>query len=120
MRSIHPKANTVRTWVGGRRSTANPRPFRPAADLLVYSELSRFEKNCVLARGCHAPVPIHRCQVWILAGAFLQMLGVFAEFKTAIRRERQLEGIAKSKADGFYKGRKPSIDAQAVRALAAE
>jgi DNA invertase Pin-like site-specific DNA recombinase len=51
---------------------------------------------------------------------FLQMLGVFAEFETAIRRERQLEGIAKAKAEGVYKGRKPSIDAAGVRALAAE
>lgn len=52
--------------------------------------------------------------------AFLQMLGVFAEFETNIRRERQLEGIAKAKAEGVYKGRPASIDADAVRALAAE
>lgn len=49
--------------------------------------------------------------------AFLQMLGVFAEFESAIRKERQLEGIAKAKTDGVYKGRKPSIDAQRIRAL---
>ena len=29
---------------------------------------------------------------------FLAMLGVFAEFETNLRRERQLEGIAKAKA----------------------
>lgn len=52
--------------------------------------------------------------------AFLQMLGVFAEFETAIRKERQLEGIAKAKAEGIYKGRKPSIDAERIRALMAE
>jgi len=51
--------------------------------------------------------------------AFLQMLGVFAEFETAIRKERQLEGIAKAKAEGVYKGRKASIDADRVRELAA-
>lgn len=49
--------------------------------------------------------------------AFLQMLGVFAEFETAIRRERQMEGIAKAKAEGVYKGRPASIDADKVRAL---
>ncbi len=49
--------------------------------------------------------------------AFLQMLGVFAEFETALRRERQLEGIAKAKAQGVYKGRKPSVDVDAVREL---
>ena len=42
--------------------------------------------------------------------AFLDMLGVFAEFETNLRRERQMEGIAKAKAAGVYKGRKPSID----------
>lgn len=49
--------------------------------------------------------------------AFLQMLGVFAQFETAIRRERQMEGIAKAKAAGVYRGRKPSVDVDAVRAL---
>ncbi|MDX3806161.1 MAG: recombinase family protein [Bosea sp. (in: a-proteobacteria)] len=52
--------------------------------------------------------------------AFLQMLGVFAEFETAIRRERQMEGVAKAKAEGRYKGRKPSVDVSSVRELAAQ
>jgi DNA invertase Pin-like site-specific DNA recombinase len=52
--------------------------------------------------------------------AFLQMLGVFAEFETAIRRERQLEGIAKAKEAGVYKGRPQSIDANKVLALKAD
>ena len=41
---------------------------------------------------------------------FLDMLGVFAEFETNLRRERQMEGIAKAKERGVYKGRKPSVD----------
>lgn len=49
--------------------------------------------------------------------AFLQMLGVFAQFETALRRERQLEGIAKAKARGVYKGRKPSVDREAIMTL---
>ena len=49
---------------------------------------------------------------------FLDMLGTFAEFETNLRRERQLEGIAKAKAAGVYQGRKPTIDAGAVRKLA--
>jgi DNA invertase Pin-like site-specific DNA recombinase len=44
------------------------------------------------------------------------MLGVFAEFETNLRRERQLEGIAKAKAAGVYKGRPASIDAAQARA----
>ena len=49
--------------------------------------------------------------------AFLGMLSVFSEFETNLRRERQLEGIAKAKSRGVYKGRKPSIDADEVRRL---
>jgi DNA invertase Pin-like site-specific DNA recombinase len=51
---------------------------------------------------------------------FLDMLGVFAEFETNLRRERQLEGIAKAKAAGIYKGRPASIDAAQVRELKAQ
>lgn len=49
--------------------------------------------------------------------AFLDMLGVFAEFETNLRRERQMEGIAKAKAKGVYRGRKPSIDTEKVKQL---
>ncbi len=52
--------------------------------------------------------------------AFLDMLGVFAEFETNLRRERQLEGISKAKASGVYKGRPPSIDTGKVKALQTE
>lgn len=52
--------------------------------------------------------------------AFLDMLEVFAEFETNLRRERQMEGIAKAKAAGVYKGRPPTIDVEAVRKLRAE
>ena len=40
--------------------------------------------------------------------AFFDMLGVFAEFETNLRKERQLEGIAKAKKAGKYKGAKPT------------
>ncbi|KPC14899.1 Resolvase [Pseudomonas syringae pv. maculicola] len=49
--------------------------------------------------------------------AFLDMLGVFAEFETNLRREWQLEGIADAKARGVYRGRKPSIDPLKVQRL---
>ena len=48
---------------------------------------------------------------------FLDMLSVFAEFETNLRRERQLEGIAKAKIKGVYKGRKPSVDVAQVNEL---
>jgi len=49
--------------------------------------------------------------------AFLNLLGVFAEFETNLRRERQLEGIAQAKAKGVYKGRRPTIDREKVLEL---
>lgn len=49
--------------------------------------------------------------------AFLDMLGVFAEFETNLRRERQREGIAAAKARGVYRGRKRSIDRAEVERL---
>ncbi|TCQ15318.1 recombinase family protein [Rhizobium sp. PP-CC-3G-465] len=52
--------------------------------------------------------------------AFLDMLGVFAEFETNLRRERQIEGIEAAKARGVYKGRRPSVDPLTVGKLLAE
>jgi DNA invertase Pin-like site-specific DNA recombinase len=53
---------------------------------------------------------------------FLDMLGVFAEFETNLRRERQLEGIARAKANGAYagKGRPASIDVSRIREMKAQ
>lgn len=52
----------------------------------------------------------------------LTMVGAIAQFERAIMLERQREGIAKAKADGKYKGRKPTAQAKATEArqLAAE
>ncbi|WP_005031261.1 recombinase family protein [Holophaga foetida] len=45
----------------------------------------------------------------------LSVMGAFAEFERSIMLERQREGIAVAKAEGKYKGRKPSLnEAQAV------
>ena len=52
--------------------------------------------------------------------AFLDMLGVFAEFETNLRRERQMEGIAVAKAKGIYKGRPATIDPDEIRRLHTE
>jgi hypothetical protein len=50
----------------------------------------------------------------------LDMRGVFAKFETNLRRERQLEGIAKAKAAGVYRGRPAPIDAPQERAMKAQ
>ena len=50
----------------------------------------------------------------------LNLLGVFAQFETQLRRERQLEGIAKAKKEGIYTGGKPRIDRKEVVRLMGE
>jgi DNA invertase Pin-like site-specific DNA recombinase len=72
--------------------------------------------SCVLRSkdfSARSPRNRHRCPQFPL-------LGVFAEFETNLRRERQLEGIAKAKAEGVYKGRKPSINQGKVEKLRAD
>ncbi len=46
------------------------------------------------------------------------ILGAFAEFETALRRERQMEGINKAKANGAYKGGKKRHSDQDIIDLA--
>ncbi|MCP1591977.1 DNA invertase Pin-like site-specific DNA recombinase [Methylorubrum extorquens] len=52
----------------------------------------------------------------------LNVLGGVAQFEREMMLERQREGIAKAKAEGAYKGRKPTARAKAeeIRALAAQ
>lgn len=72
-------------------------------------------------RGGHLKATEQPIDTTTAAGtAFFQMLGVFAQFETAIRKERQMEGIAKAKAAGIYKGRKPSVPVDEVRRLKSE
>lgn len=70
------------------------------------------EKNVTL-KTTEQPIDTHSA-----AGkAFLDMLGVFAEFETNLRRERQMEGIAAAKLRGAYKGRKKAINNTEIRRL---
>ena len=52
-----------------------------------------------------------------MATLMLQLLGAVGQFERALIKERQREGIAIAKAEGVYKGRKPSLDADAAAAL---
>ena len=51
---------------------------------------------------------------------FLDMLGVFAELETNLRKERQTEGILRAKEKGIYKGRRSNIDVEEVVKLKKE
>lgn len=104
--------------------------FLRKGDTLVVTRIDRLARSVaglqdvvreLKAKGAHLKATEQPIDTSTAAGkAFPDMLGVFAEFETNLRRERQMEGIAKAKAEGVYKGRKPSIDAARVRALAAE
>ena len=48
------------------------------------------------------------------------MLSAFAEFETALRAERQRDGIDKAKAEGRYTGRPATIEAAEIARLKAE
>ena len=50
----------------------------------------------------------------------LQMMGAFAQFERAVKKQRQLEGIAKAKDRGAFKGGTRKINRDRVRELHAE
>ena len=101
--------------------------FLRAGDTLVVTRIDRLARSLkdlqdivheLKARGIALKATEQPIDTGTAAGkAFLDMLGVFAEFETNLRRERQLEGIGAAKARGVYKGRKPSIDAVELRRL---
>ena len=115
------------TKLAGRDELRTILDFIRAGDTLVVTRLDRLARSVVdlanivkelEAKGAALKATEQPIDTGSAAGrAFLQMLGVFAEFETAIRKGRQLEGIAKAKAEGVYKGRKPSINAPEVRRL---
>jgi DNA invertase Pin-like site-specific DNA recombinase len=104
--------------------------FLHAGDVLMVTRIDRLARSIgdlqdivrtVRARGASLKATEQPIDTGTAAGkCFLDMLGVFAEFETNLRRERQLEGIAKAKAAGVYKGRPPSIEAARVRELKAQ
>ena len=72
-------------------------------------------------KGAHLPATEQPVDTSGVTGkAFFDMLGVFAEFETNLRRERQSEGIAATKQRGTYKGRTPKIDMEEIRHRLAE
>jgi hypothetical protein len=113
------------TWSECGLRPQNVNPERPGDEACADSAVARGDALAGLARfkenpACHLAADLRRLARVYPRKCFLDMLGVFAEFETNLRRERQLEGIAKAKAEGKYKGRPPSIDAAKVRTMKAE
>src|ERR1700752_2524732 len=101
--------------------------FLRAGDTLVVTRIDRLARSLkdlqdivheLKANGIALKATEQPVDTGTAAGkAFLDMLGVFAEFETNLRRERQLEGISAAKARGVYRGRKPSIDPTEIQRL---
>lgn len=118
------------TSTDGRTELATVLDFVREGDTLLVTRIDRLARSLMdlegivqqlRSKGVHLRATEQPIDTASPAGrAFLQMLGVFAEFETAIRRERQMEGIAKAKQAGVYKGRKPSVPSERVKELKAE
>ncbi|MEN3238723.1 recombinase family protein [Methylobacterium ajmalii] len=118
------------TSTAGRTELSIVLDFIGKGDTLVVTRIDRLARSIgdlqdivrtLKAKGACLQATEQPIDTGTAAGkAFLDMLGVFAEFETNLRRERQMEGIAKAKAAGVYKGRLASIDPAKVRALKAD
>lgn len=118
------------TSLEGRAQLETILEFIDENDLLVVTRVDRLARSVadvekivaqLKAKGAHLKATEQNIDTTTSEGtAFLQMLSVFAQFETAIRRERQREGIDKAKAAGVYKGRPAKIEEAEVRALKAE
>ena len=90
------------------RGAADGPRFLRAGDVLMVTRIDRLARSigdlqdivrAVKASGATLKATEQPIDTSTAAGkCFLDMLGVFAEFETNLRRERQLEGIAKAKA----------------------
>jgi DNA invertase Pin-like site-specific DNA recombinase len=113
----------------GRDELRTVLDFLHAGDVLMVTRIDRLARSIadlqdivrqVRVRGASLKATEQPIDTGTAAGkCFFDMLGVFAEFETNLRKERQLEGIAKAKANGVYKGRRASIDAATVREMKA-
>ena len=117
------------TKLEGRTELRTLLDFMRQGDVLVVTRIDRLARSLadlallvreMEAKGIALKATEQSIDTSTPAGrAFLQMLGIFAEFETSLRKERQLEGIAKAK-EAVYQGRKATIDPGDVRRLAAE
>jgi DNA invertase Pin-like site-specific DNA recombinase len=112
------------TSTNGRTELQTVLAFLSKGDTLLVTRIDRLARSigdlqdivrAVKAKGASLKATEQPIDTSTAAGkAFLDMLGVFAEFETNLRKERQLEGIAKAKAAGVYKGRPVKINAEFV------
>jgi DNA invertase Pin-like site-specific DNA recombinase len=120
------------TSTEGREELATLLQFLRERDTLVVTRIDRLARSLrdlqnivhdLRQRGVALKATEQPIDTSTAAGkAFLDMLGVFSEFETNLRKERQMEGIARAKANGVYagRGRPASIDAARVHEMKAQ
>jgi DNA invertase Pin-like site-specific DNA recombinase len=115
--------------VGQRLQLEAVLDFIREGDTLVVSKLDRLARSTQHLLGIVDRVKAKRAHLQILdlgmdtstatGKLLLTVIGAIGQFERELMLERQREGIAKAKADGKYKGRKPTAQAKTdeVRAL---
>lgn len=110
--------------VGQRDQLAGVLDFIREGDTLVVTKLDRLARStadllriteAIQAKGAHLKILEMDLDTSTATGKLLlTMVGAIAEFERELMLERQREGIAKAKAEGKYKGRKPTARARAA------
>ena len=113
----------------GRPKLAEAIRFARKGDALVVTRLDRLARSLgdlhsiakdLEAKGVDLIATEQNIDTTTPTGRLMfNMLAAIAEFETDLRKERQLEGIAKAKAEGRYRGRPATVDAEAIRAALA-
>lgn len=113
------------TRLDDRRELVTILDFIREGETLVVTRIDRLARSLrdlqiivdrLKAKGAHLVATEQPVDTSTAAGkAFFDMLGVFAEFETNLRRERQAEGITTAKSKGVYKGRPPKIDMDEIK-----
>ena len=110
----------------GREKLAEAIRFARKGDVLMVTRLDRLARSVpdlhaisqeLQAKGVDLIATEQNIDTTTPTGRLMfNMLGAIAEFETDLRKERQLEGIAKAKEEGRYKGRPVTVDGDAIRA----
>lgn len=113
--------------VGERAHLHAAMDFVREGDTLVVTKLDRLARStahllqiaeALKAKGANLKVLDLDLDTSTATGKLLfTMIGAIAEFERGLMLERQREGIAKAKAEGKYRGRKPTARAKAKEVL---
>lgn len=116
----------------GRRELETLLEFLRDGDVLVVTRIDRLARSIgdlqdiirvLKAKGASLKATEQPFNTGDIYGSLtINLLGVFAQFETELRRERQTEGIARTKRDHpeKYRGRPRSIDPTEIRRLKGE